>query len=535
MKPIPITDNYSKGKNSIVFLLSSLALSGCSPSLSDNSYRQPNILLIMADDMGYSDIGCYGSEIKTPNLDMLASKGIRFTRFYNAARCCPTRASLLTGLYPHEAGMGGMVSTIDQNPEPGPYQGFLNDECLTIAEALKEVGYSTYMTGKWHVGEKPEYWPRKRGFDSYFGLISGASSYYELIQQPRYVRQMAINDDPFVPSSPTFYMTDAFTDYGVQYINEHFNDKKDSPMFMYVAYTAPHWPLHALPEDIKKYEDQYNEGWDVLRAQRYEMLTVMGLIDGSFKQFERPASIPGWDEVNEKEAWSRKMAVYAAMVDRMDQGIGRLINALDQNGQLDNTLILFLSDNGGCAENISGRNLDNPDIPIGERGSFVAYEEPWAYASNTPFRKYKQWVHEGGIATPLIAFWPEGIKARGEITGQVSHIIDIMPTLLEIAKADYPDEYYGKQMKPLRGESLTPVFGNPGFNTDRTLFWEHMQNKAVRSGKWKLVSGKPELLWELYNLDEDPVETNNLVEQFPVKADSLKALYNEWAEGIGVR
>lgn len=523
------------GTDKIIMLLGTLAVTGCSSTVPVNPDSRPNIILIMADDMGYSDIGCYGSEIQTPNLDMLADNGIRFTNFYNAARCCPTRASLLTGLYPHEAGMGGMVSSVRQDPAPGPYQGFLNNNCVTLAEVLKNAGYSTYMTGKWHVGEKPQYWPRKRGFENYFGLISGASSYYELIEQSNYVRQMALDDEPFVPTSSDFYMTDAFTDYGVQYINEHFNNEGNSPMFMYVAYTAPHWPLHALPEDIRKYENRYNEGWDALRNERYERLKHLDLIDDSYARIERPETVPEWNDVEDKAQWAKRMEVYAAMVDRMDQGIGRIIQALKEKGQLENSLILFLSDNGGCAESVEARKLNDASVPLGAKGSYVAYEEPWAYASNTPFRKYKQWVHEGGIATPLIAFWPEKIKIRGKTTSQVSHIIDLMPTVLEVAGAKYPEVYNGNNIKPIQGESLAPVFADPGHISNRILFWEHLQNRAIRSGNWKLVSGKPSGNWELYNLHADPVESNDLITQYPEKADSLETLYNEWAQDVGVK
>lgn len=523
--------------NAGIFLLTGSlpVLFSCTQQLQEKQNVRPNIILIMADDMGYSDIGAFGSEIKTPNLDMLADNGIRFTNFYNAARCCPTRASLLTGLYPHEAGMGGMVSSVNSEPEPGPYQGYLNDNCVTMAEVLREAGYNTYMTGKWHVGEKPEHWPRKRGFEKYFGLISGASSYFELIEQPSFVRQMAIDDEPFVPSSPDFYMTDAFTGYGVQYINDHFREGNQNPMFMYVAYTAPHWPLHALPEDIKKYENRYNDGWDALWNERYQRMKGMGLIDDSYVEIERPESIPAWENTEDREQWSRKMEVYAAMIDRMDQGIGSLVQALRENGQLENTLIIFLSDNGGCAENIAGRNLNDPTVPIGAKGSYVAYDEPWAYASNTPFRKYKQWVHEGGIATPFIAHWPEQIKTKGHTSSQVAHIIDLMPTLLEVSGAGYPEEFNGNKIKTLEGESLLPAFHNPEVNEPRVLYWEHMQNRGIRVSDWKLLAGKPEPEWELYNLVSDPVESNNLLSQFPEKADSMITLYNKWAEDVGVR
>ena len=499
------------------------------------SSDRPNFIIIMADDMGYSDLGSYGSEIETPNIDRLAANGLRFTGFYNTARCCPTRASLLTGLYSHRAGMGRMVSRIDSNPKPGPYQGFLNDSSITIAEALGDAGYRTYMSGKWHVGEKSEHWPRQRGFDRYFGLISGASSYYEIIRNQKRVRQMALDDDLWDPPSEGFYMTDAISDYATQFLRGHHSDNPEDPFLLYVAYTAPHWPLHALPEDIAKYEGRYSQGWDTLRAERYQRMLDMGLIDERYALSDRPSRIPAWEDAENKADWQRRMEVYAAMIDRMDQGIGRILQTLEESGQMDNTLILFLADNGGCAESIVSRALNNPEIPVGERGSFVAYQEPWANASNTPFRLYKQWVHEGGIASPLIAHWPDGLEKPGSMTDQVGHVIDLMPTLLELAGISYPQTWHGHELASLDGKSLAPILAGNNREGHEKLFWEHIGNRAVRQGNWKLVfDGKNAKEWELYNLETDPTEIRNLVSRHPGKVKKLRLIWEEWAENVGV-
>lgn len=485
--------------------------------------QPPNILIIMADDMGYSDIGCYGGEVRTPHLDQLAQNGLRFRQFYNAARCCPTRAALLTGRYPHEAGMAEMVHPLKAPlPTPGPYQGYLNDS-PTLAEQFRKAGYGTYMSGKWHVGEKPAHWPRKRGFDRYFGLISGASSYFELLE--RGSRQIVLDDDPWEPPAQGFYMTDATTDFAQQFLKEHSANQPQKPFLLYMAYTAPHWPLHALPEDIARYEKQYDEGWDKLRQTRFERMKALGVLTAKHELSERPADLPAWEDVPNKAEWSRKMAVYAAMIDRMDQGIGRIVAQLKASGKLDNTLILFLSDNGGCHENIEGRKLNDPSVPIGARGSYVAYDAPWAYASNTPFRKFKSWAHEGGIATPLIVHWPARLKAKGAFTDQVGYVADLLPTCLEAAGLPPSGS----------GESLLQAFLSPQKTRSRTLFWEHFGNKAIRQGDWKLVYGKPENEWELYNLRTDPTERQNLAAAQPKRVASLRAAYTKWADQVGIK
>jgi arylsulfatase len=492
--------------------------------------KRPNIVVIMADDMGYSDIGCYGGEIETPNIDSLAENGMRFTQFYNAARCCPTRASLLTGLYPHQAGMGGMVST--SNP-PGPYQGYLNDQCVTIAEVLKDAGYTTLMSGKWHVGEEQPHWPTDRGFDRYFGLISGAANYFDIsrAKRPDVTRTMALDGEEFTPPDEGFYMTDAFSDYAVEFLDEH--GAGEDPFFLYLAYTAPHWPLHAWPEDIAKYEGKYMSGWEQLRAERYKRMVEMGIIDQDWELSPPDSEIIPWDDVDDKALMDRKMAVYAAQVDSMDQGIGKVLGKIDELGKMDNTLIMFLSDNGGChEENVS--TIANEDFEVGTEESYTSYGRDWANASNTPYRMYKHWVHEGGIATPLVVQWPETITTGGELTDEVGHIMDIMATCCDVAGAEYPAERNGQEIVPLQGKSLKPIFQGRDRDGYETLFWEHLGNRAVRQGRWKLVS-RDRGEWELYDMVEDRSELTNLANEQPERTEEMALQFMTWAEQVGVR
>lgn len=487
------------------------------PGQQKDSAKRPNIIVIMADDMGFSDLGCYGSEISTPNLDRLAAGGMRFTQFYNTGRCCPTRAALLTGLYSHQAGVGEM--TADRGL-PG-YRGHLNDRCVTIAEALGQSGYHTLMSGKWHVGDKRPHWPVDRGFEKYFGLLEGASNYFHSD------KKMAIDDQPYKPKGDDFYMTDAITDHAVDYINEY--TRKADPFFLYVAYTAPHYPLHAWPKDITRYKGKYMAGWDALRRQRYEKMIQMGLIEPKWPLSPRDERSPAWDDVKNKEAEDLKMAVYAAQIDRMDQGIGKIMDKLQAAGELENTLILFLCDNGGCAEK---RNSGSPDAPLGSEESYLSYGLPWAAVSNTPFRLYKQRVHEGGIASPLIACWPNTIRP-GQITHQPGHVMDIMATCLDIANAKYPETFKGREITPLEGISLLPAFQGRAEEGHDALYWEHMGNRAVRQGKWKLVALDGER-WELYDMEADRSELTDLSIDQPEKAAELVDLYNRWAERCGV-
>ncbi len=517
------------------FGATSLSLHGCmevgSPAATKSTSSRPNIILIMADDMGYSDIGCYGGEVNTPSLDRLAAGGMRFTQFYNAGRCCPTRASLLTGLYPHQAGIGHMVG----NKGYPSYQGYLNERCVTIAEALKSGGYRTLMSGKWHVGENRPHWPVDRGFDKYYGIVSGGANYFDIskTKSPGVKRTMAIDDEPFVPKPGSFYMTDAFSENAVKFIDNY--GRKKEPFFLYLAYTAPHWPLHAWPEDIAKYKGKYRKGWDKLRQERYQRMIKMGLISSKWKMSPRDTATWPWDDEKDKELLDLKMAVYAAQIERMDYGIGKVLNKLKEIGAQENTLVLFLSDNGGCAEGgpVGFDNRKN-GLPPGGVDSYMSYGLSWANASNTPFRRYKHWVHEGGIATPLIAHWPAVIKNGGSLTSQPGHIIDIMATCLDVAEARYPKTHKGRQLTLLEGKSLLPIFKGKKRQGHKAIYWEHEGNRAVRQGKWKLVAahGGP---WELYDLKADRTELNNLAQKYPQKVGQLKAMYESWARRCGVQ
>lgn len=485
--------------------------------------QRPNIIYILADDMGYSDIGCYGGEVLTPNLDALAGNGIKLRTFYNNARCCPTRASLLTGQYPHTAGMGLMVTPPNAKVEKGSYQGFLDDRVPTIAEELKKAGYNTYMTGKWHVGEAPAYWPLTRGFGHYFGLISGASSYYEIIPQEMGKRFMVEDSKAYTIPAQGFYMTDAFTDHAIQYLNDQ--KQSGNPFFLYMAYTAPHFPLHAYEADIKKYEKLYEQGWDIIRAKRYQKMQQLGLVDKRYHLTERPADIPDWATATDKKTWIRKMSVYAAMIDRMDQNIGKLIQTLKANKQYENTLIVFLSDNGGSNENMESRHLNDPSKQIGEKGSYVTYDVPWANVSNTPFRKYKRFLHEGGMITPCIIQWPAVIKPKKGFSDAIGHVIDLLPTGLELA---------GMKANGLPGESLSYVW-NGKKSSPKLYCWEHEGNQAIRKGNWKLVKDLEDKEWELYDLQKDPCETQNIAAANPVLVQELMNEYKTWSVRVGVQ
>ena len=486
---------------------------------------RPNIIYIMADDLGYSDLGCYGGEVSTPNIDQLATNGIKLKKFYNNSRCCPTRASLLTGQYPHAVGMGGMVGLSKAPIEHGPYQGFLNDSFPTIAEELKKVGYNTYMSGKWHVGERPEHWPLKRGFDHYYGLISGASSFFEITPAERDKRRFVLDDKDYEIPKEGHYMTDAFTDHAIGYLDQHKKTESGKPFFLYLAYTAPHFPLHALEQDIAKYESLYMQGWDITREKRFEKMKKLGLVNERYQLTARPENIPAWDNATDKKVWARKMAVYAAMIDRMDQNIGRLINSLKSNGQYENTMIVFISDNGACAETVNTKLLSDPEKKIGERGSYHIYGESWANASNTPFKKYKHYMHEGGIVTPCIIQWPAKIKPSKGYSDATGHVIDLMPTAMELSGAKSPN---------LAGKSLSYLWSK-GKMPERTYCWEHEGNQAIRKGNWKLVKEFQETYWSLYDLATDPTEMNDLSGVEAIRAKAMLEEYNNWSAKVGVR
>lgn len=495
-----------------------VALVACTPEAPpEHVAKRPNIVLIMADDLGYSDLGSYGGEIPTPHLDRLAAEGVRFTEFYNAARCSPTRASLLTGRTPQAVGIGHLNG-------PGIYPGDLDRETPTVAELLREVGYSTYMAGKWHVTPWPgpgHNHPTKRGFDRFYGIISSIRSYYN---PPSLMR----DDEALPPPEGDYHFTDAVTEAAVEFVSAHDSSR---PFFLYVAHAAPHWPLHAREADVARHIARYREGWDAVRAARHRRQAHLGLLA------PRDERVVPWESAEPKEWLARRMAVYAAMVEQMDRGVGTVLDTLESRGMAENTLVLFLSDNGGCAEEIGpeGRARHFPlqtrddrtvrlgngiHIPPGPEDTYASYGLEWAHASNTPFRLFKSFVHEGGIATPFLARWPGAIEP-GSTSRQVGHVIDLLPTLLAAAGAA-PRSFEGRDL-----------FG-PNPEAERTLFWEHEGNRAVRRGDWKLVAvhGGP---WELYDLKKDRTELLDLASAQPDRVEALSSLYDEWAEGSGVK
>jgi len=505
---------------------------------------RPNILLVLADDLGFSDLGCYGGEIHTPNLDALAADGLRFTQFYNASRCCPSRASLLTGLYPHQAGVGAMTG--DQNL-PG-YRGHLQPNTATLAEVLKSAGYRTFMVGKWHLGSPN---PVQRGFEEFYGMLGGFATYWK--EKPAYSR---LPEDRIRRDYPpgAFYSTDVFADYAIDFIDQARRDTPRQPWFLYLAFNAPHFPLHAWPEDIAKYEDHYLRGWDAVRAERLERMKKLGLVVRDTQlpprsEWHNPFGggegvNPAWDSlpVNRRRDLARRMAVYAAAVDRMDAAIGRVITSLKMTGQLDNTLILFLSDNGACAEwdpfgldVATGPKTTNvlhtgDDLKsVGAPGSYISYGSGWANASNTPWRLYKHYGNEGGISTPLIAHWPGHHPDRGGLRTRPGHIVDIMATLVDVSGAKYPAQTKaGTPVTPMEGRSLLPAFA--GQPVERgPIFWEHEGNAAMRDGDWKLVRIGFEGPWELYNMNTDRTEHHDLAAARPAKVKTLAAQWETWA------
>ncbi|MBN2476011.1 MAG: arylsulfatase [Pirellulales bacterium] len=519
---------------------------------------RPNVVIMMADDMGFSDIGCYGGEIETPNLNRLAAHGLRFTQFYNTARCCPTRACLNTGLYPHQAGVGHMMG--DRGHDG--YRGDLNRRCVTIAQVMKTAGYATYMSGKWHVTrhwkqtDSKHNWPLQRGFDRFFGTIQGAGSFFDPYTLTR-------GNTFIAPDSEEFYYTDAISDNAARFIREH---KRQRPFFLYVAYTSPHWPMHAKPEDIAKYKGRYNHGWDALRAERHRRMIAMGIVEARWKLTPRDARAPAWEDAELKPWHCRRMEVYAAMVDCMDQGIGRIVETLEETGQLDHTLIFFLADNGGCAEEYGSQGAVQPDpsqpvelqamtptelqtrmrpthtrdgrpvrigrgVMPGPADTYIAYGLPWANASNTPFRLYKHWEHEGGISSPLVIHWPEGIPAdrRGMLYREPGHLIDLMATCVDVAGAAYPQRFAGEEITPLQGVSLRPALTGKSLGRSEPLFWEHEGNRAIRDGKWKLVAKGAKGPWELYDLDADRTELNDLAKEYPERVRAMADRWEVWA------
>jgi arylsulfatase A-like enzyme len=511
---------------------------------------RPNIVLILADDLGFSDLGCYGGEIRTPRLDALAADGLRMTQMYNGARCCSTRAALLTGLYPHQAGVGAMSA---DNHKPG-YRGFLTDRGVTVPTLLSQVGYQTFMSGKWHLRGQGNLncIPTQHGFDEFFGHFRAYASYY---RPDLFVRLPAGRPQPKYDEQD-FYATDAITDYGITFMRE--SEASDAPFFLYLAYNAPHFPLQAPKELIDSYVDLYKQGWDKIREARQRRIGKLGVLPDPTRLSPRghvpqvpernrdspyyDRQIPAWDDLErDRQAdLARRMATYAAMIEIMDRNIGRVIDYLRGSGRLDNTLIVFLSDNGACAE-WDPYGFDNNPYPanrlyrgseldlMGGRNTFHSYGTGWANACNTPFRLYKHYNHEGGISAPLIVHWPRGLSRSGQIDRRPAHVIDLAPTFLELGRAPYPAVHGGRPILPLAGRSLMPTFTNQP-PADRPLFFEHEGNRAVRAGKWKIVWTNYLKRWELYDMETDRSELHDRAAEFPERVKEMEQLWYRWAQ-----
>jgi arylsulfatase len=487
---------------------------------------RPNVVLIVCDDLGYSDVGCYGGEIDTSAIDALARSGVRLSQFYNTARCSPSRASLLTGLHPHQTGVGVLAQGIDDRPHG--YAGHLNERCVTVAEVLKRTGYRTGLVGKWHLARDPytpdDTWPTRRGFDHFYGTLVGAGSYFE----PRTLSRGEQNVE-HESREDGFYYTDAITEEACAFVR-----REREPFFLYVAYTAPHWPLHAHAEDIAKYDGVFADGWDALRERRLGRMTEFGLLDERASLSPRDARVPPWRETKNAAWEQRRMQAYAAQIDRMDQGIARIVAALPSR---EDTIVVFLSDNGASDEELPKpgfetrtdvlpphiRNVGNsPAIAPGPADTYASYGAGWANLSNAPFRLYKRWVHEGGIATPFVVSWPAALPA-GAVAHTQFQLTDILPTILEASGAAYPagaPELPGRSMLPaLRGESTD----------ERPLYWEHTGNAAIRLGEWKLVRGFG-ADWELYAMHDDRVELHDVAASHPQVVRELAEEWERWAE-----
>jgi len=507
-------------------------------TMSATAEDRPNILLILADDLGYSDLGCYGGEISTPHLDQLAKDGMRFTQFYNCAVCVTTRSALLTGLYPRQG----------RKPR-------LRENMITLGEAMREAGYATSLTGKWHLGSEAPLRPIDRGFDEFYGLLDGCCNFFNpakpdpVFYNGGRVRAFAHNEETVTNFPEDYYSTDAFSDHAIETIQRF--AKNDRPFFVHLCYTAPHFPLHAFEEDIEPYRGRYADGYLAMRERRHQRQTEMGLfasppvlteLENKKGDFRYDYDVPDWEVLPdaERKREEARMEVYAAMVDRMDRGIGRVLAALDDSGVSDNTVVMFLSDNGGCATWPSGRKGQeegffkyNEGIPVGDGRGYEFVGKGWGWAQNAPFRQFKTWTYEGGIATPMIVRWPGEVEA-GSITHQPGHIIDFMPTLIELAESDYPAEYDGKQILPVEGKSLTPIFRGERRNPHDSLAWELYGNRAIRQGDWKLVWGASEKKWELYNLKTDRSESNDLASAHPERVKAMVRDWEDWKKHVGL-
>lgn len=536
-------------QSGLVFLVLLAHLSN--HNLASAAEPRPNIIIVMVDDMGWSNIGCYGGLVETPNLDALADEGVRFNQFYNAARCCPTRASLMTGLHPHEVGVGHMTLPMrkNENAKPGEpsfshpltsadrqhipreYQGWLDPAMPTLPEMLNKAGYSTFMTGKWHLAnEKQETWPCQRGFDRFFGHLSGGSDFFKPYNLFR-------DNDLISPEGDRFYMTDAVSDAAIEFLEGHEESYDADPFFLYVSYNAPHFPLQCMPEDYQKYKGRFMDGWDALREQKLERQVEMGLVPDGTTLAPRPKIVPAWESLspNKKTEMDAIMATYAAMVDRVDQNVGKLIGYLKESEELDNTLLFFLSDNGGEAESGPFGQFKYENLGQYGKGG-MKYGMGWATLSNSPFREYKHFTHQGGVQTPLIVHWPAGIGAEhaGRIEPQYGFLPDIVATCLDVAEAQRPERKHGKDVPSSEGASMVEVLrGATKPLHEEPICIEHEGKRLVRHFNWKLV-GYPDKPWELYDVDEDRSESIDRSKDRPYVTKRLGKAYDQWAKRVGV-
>lgn len=487
------------------------------------------MLLILVDDLGFSDLGAYGGEIRTPHLDRLAADGLRFTQFYNCAVCTASRVALLTGLYPRTG------------------KGVLREDMVTVGEVMRESGYATALIGKWHLGSTAPRRPTDRGFDEFYGILDGASNYFNPAQpDPKFYggksRMFARNETPITKFPRDFYATDAFSHEAADFIRR--SAKAGRPFFLNLCYNAPHFPLQAPAEDIARYRGKYRDGYDALRARRYQRQIELGLIDPAVAKlspvdhktgaFTYDYEIKPWAQLDAatRQLEEERMEVYAAMVDRLDQGIGRVLAALDASGLAQNTLVFVVSDNGGCAslpENLAEYLAENRGIPIGDGLGYEFVGNGWGWAQNAPFRRHKTWTYEGGISTPMIVRWP-GHVAAGAMARTPAHLVDFLPTLLELAGGEYPQAVKGRPIPPMEGQSLVPILLGRGKDfRPRPLYWELFGNRAVREQDWKLVWGASDKRWELYDLARDRSETVNLARDHPVRVAAMAADWKKWA------
>jgi arylsulfatase A-like enzyme len=502
---------------------------------------RPNIILVLADDIGFSDIGCFGGEIATPNLDRLAGQGWRLTEMHNNPRCCPSRASLLTGLYPTQAGVGCMT----QDQGTPAYQGYLNETCVTLGEVLGAAGYRTAIAGKWHVAppRRLDQWPASRGFEESFCNYGGGTHF----DCRRYVNGRVLGDS----HDPHFYLTYAVTNRAVANI-EKFAAGPD-PFFVYAAYHAPHFPLQAPAGPIEQYRGKYAMGWDSLRVQRWEKAKARGVIDPAWDLPGPASETTRWASAVDKDWQQSRMEVYATQITLMDEGVGKIVDTVERLGIAEDTLILFLGDNGACAKNVAvtakgGGAITRDGLPLeignspfvrpGPSNTFESYGIDWANASNSPFRKFKVWTEEGGISTPCVAWWPGTLKS-GSTDHSLTHVMDLMPTFAELGGATYPTSHAGNEIQPVEGESfaglLTGEVGPSGWTRKETLFWEHLGHRAARQGDWKIVANNPTGQFLLFNMATDRTETVNVAQQFPGKLEELTTAWEAWKVRTGVR